>query len=167
VCVVCLCTCLCMCLCVVYVFVCLGECICAWSDSGLGVVSESILAEWSCSSHEFVLQRVAVCCSVLQHVAVCRSVSQFVAACCSGFQRIAVCCSVLQCVVAVYYSVLQRAVLCCGVDCNVSNFSGVFVKRTVNRVTSALHIALDLVKKSPTGCENTKPYILWKEPYIL
>jgi len=50
-----------------------------------------------------VLQRVAVCCSVLQCVAVCCSVVQRGAVCCSVF---AVCCSMLQCV-AVCCSVLQ------------------------------------------------------------
>jgi len=53
-----------------------------------------------------VLQRVAVCCSVLQCVAACCSVLQRVAVCCSVLQRVAVCCSVLQ-RVAVCYSVLQ------------------------------------------------------------
>jgi len=48
----------------------------------------------------YLLQRVAVCCSVLQCVAVCCSVLQCVAVCCS------VCCSVLQCG-AVCCSVLQ------------------------------------------------------------
>jgi len=53
----------------------------------------------------FVLQCVAVCCSVLQCVA----------ACCSVLQRVAVCCrvlSVLHCV-AVCYSVLQCVTVCC------------------------------------------------------
>jgi len=57
-----------------------------------------------------VLQRVAVCCSVLQCVAVCRSVLTPAgignvrgellndAVCCSVLQCVAVCCSVLQCV---------------------------------------------------------------------
>jgi len=74
-----------------------------------------------------VLQRVAVCCSVLQSaylvvmddregvlycifVAMCCSVLQRVAVCCSTLQCVAVCCSVLQCV-AVCCSVLQSAYL--------------------------------------------------------
>ena len=52
-----------------------------------------------------MLQRVAVCSSVLQCVAVCCSVLQCVAVCCSVLQCVAVCCSVLQCV-AVCCSVL-------------------------------------------------------------
>jgi len=43
----------------------------------------------------YMLQGVAVCCSVLQCVAVCCSVLQRVAVCCSVFQCVAVCCSVL------------------------------------------------------------------------
>jgi len=46
----------------------------------------------------FLLQCVAVCCSVLQCVAVCCSVLQCVAVCCSVLQCVAVfavCCSVL------------------------------------------------------------------------
>jgi len=45
-----------------------------------------------------VMQRDAVCCSVLQCVAVCCSVLQCVAVCCSVLQCGAVCYSVLQCV---------------------------------------------------------------------
>ena len=61
-----------------------------------------------------MLQRVAVCCSVLQYVAVCCIVLQCVAVCCSGCRPtsllatwycgtvcllcVAVCCNVLQCV---------------------------------------------------------------------
>jgi len=78
-----------------------------------------------------VLQRDAVCCSVLQHVvtkgspsadpdedgvlqcvAVCCNVLQCVAVCCSVLQCVAVCCSVLQCV-AVCGSVLQSVAACC------------------------------------------------------
>jgi len=44
-----------------------------------------------------VLQRVAVCCSLLKRVAACCSVLQRVVACCSVLQCVAVCCSVLQC----------------------------------------------------------------------
>jgi len=45
---------------------------------------------------KYVLQCVAVCCSVLQCVAVCCSVLQCVAMCCSVLQCAAVCCNVLQ-----------------------------------------------------------------------
>ena len=48
----------------------------------------------------YVLQCVAVCCSVLQRVAAYCSVLQGVAVCCSVLQRIAACYSVLQCVAA-------------------------------------------------------------------
>ena len=51
-----------------------------------------------------MLQRVAVCCSVLQCVTVCYSVLQCVAVYCSVLQRIAVRCSIL-----------QRAAACCSV----------------------------------------------------
>jgi len=70
----------------------------------------------------FVLQCVAVCCSVLQCVAVCCSVLQCVAVRCSVLQSVTVCCSVLQCVsvrcsvlqcVAVCRSVLQCFAMCC------------------------------------------------------
>ena len=53
-----------------------------------------------------MLQRVAVCCSVLQYVALCCSISQCVAVCCSMLQCVAVCCSMLQ-YVTVCCSVLQ------------------------------------------------------------
>ena len=56
--------------------------------------------------NRYLLQCVAVCCSVLQYVAVCSSVQQSAAVCCSALQCAAVCCSVLQCV-AVRCSVLQ------------------------------------------------------------
>jgi len=49
----------------------------------------------------------SVSCSVVQRVAVCYSVLQCVTACCSVLQRVAVCYSVLQCVTACC-SVLQR-----------------------------------------------------------
>jgi len=62
----------------------------------------------------FVLQCVAVYCSVLQRIAVCCSVLQCAAVYCSVLQCIAVCCSVLQCV-AVWCSVLQCVVACCSV----------------------------------------------------
>ena len=42
-----------------------------------------------------VLQRFAVCCSVLHYAAVCCSVLQHVAACCSVLQCAALCCSAL------------------------------------------------------------------------
>ena len=96
-----------------------------------------------CASHEapYLLQRVAVGCSVLQCVAMCCSVLQCewrrgcyvvrvawgkisaamsynelqcVAVCCSVLQCVAVCCSVLQCV-AVCCSVPQCIALCCSV----------------------------------------------------
>ena len=57
-----------------------------------------------------VLQCVAVCCSVLQCVAVWWSVMQCVAVCCSVLQCVAVCCSVMQCV-----AVCQSVVVCCSV----------------------------------------------------
>jgi len=59
-----------------------------------------------------VVQRVAVCCSVLQCVAACCSVLQRVAVFCSVLQCVAVCCSTLQCV-AVCYSALQCVAACC------------------------------------------------------
>jgi len=81
----------------------------------------------------FVLQSVAMRCSVLQcvvecciharRVQICDIVSlrcgcifvlHCVALCCSGLRCIAVCCSVLQCV-AVFCSVLQRVAVCCSV----------------------------------------------------
>jgi len=78
--------------------------------------------------HDFVLQCVVVCCSVLQCVAVCyiqcvavccsaRYASDWrachcVAVCCSVLHS--VCCSVLQCV-AVWCSVLQCVAVCCSV----------------------------------------------------
>ena len=75
-----------------------------------------------------VLQRLAVCCSVLNCVvkleydpfpsyiykvcvAVRCNVLQCVAVCCNMLQDVAVCCSVLQCV-AVCRSVLQCVILC-------------------------------------------------------
>jgi len=48
--------------------------------------------------YEWVMSRVAVCCSVSQCAAVCCSVSQCVAVSCNALQCVAVCCSVLQCV---------------------------------------------------------------------
>jgi len=68
----------------------------------------------------WVLQCVAVCCSVLQCITVCYSVLQWVAVCCSVWQCVAVCCFahgsykeswVLQCV-AVCCSVLQHVAVC-------------------------------------------------------
>ena len=97
------------------------------------------------SCHSYVLQCVAVCCSVLQCVAVCCSVLQCVVLCCSVLycaaytlnpsscllrlnvlqcevllkQCVAVCCSVLQRSVlqrfAVCYRLLQRISACCRV----------------------------------------------------
>jgi len=88
-----------------------------------------------------VLQRVAVCCSVLHCVVrqarsrmnesclfqlarsllfyiavriVCCSVLQCVAVCCSVLQCVAVCCSVFQCV-ALCCFVLQCVAVCCSV----------------------------------------------------
>jgi len=52
---------------------------------------------WHAGSVAFVLQCVAVCCSVLQFVAVCISVMHCVAVCCSVYQRDAGCCSVCVC----------------------------------------------------------------------
>jgi len=75
-----------------------------------------------------VLQRVAVCCSVLQCVTAGRVPqsrgtfregeiardSQCFAVGCSMLQCVAVCCGVLYCV-AVCCTVLQRAAMCCSV----------------------------------------------------
>ena len=56
-----------------------------------------------------LLQRVAVCCSVLQQsVAVKRRGG------CNVLQRVVVCCGVLKCAV-VCYSVLQWPAVCCSV----------------------------------------------------
>ena len=83
----------------------------SWNDSWNA--STMYGATGTCCS---VLQRVAVCCTLLQHpvchsdearlqrmtqlerVAVCCNVLQCVATCCSVLQRVAVCCNVLQCV---------------------------------------------------------------------
>jgi len=80
----------------------------------------------------FVLQCVAVCCSVLRCVAVCCSVVQCVAVCCSALQCVtvcegipwhivswlidtllcvAVCCSVLQCVAAIKWYSKARCIM--------------------------------------------------------
>jgi len=106
-------------------------------------MSYCVLRKWMISLRpSYVLQCVAVCCSVLQWsecflvlpiwaiasyvsgrfhvsesflcVAVCCSVLQRVGACCSVLQRAATCCSVLQCVV-VCCSVLQCVAVCCSV----------------------------------------------------
>ena len=68
-------------------------------------------------SGRYVLQCVAVCCSVLQCVAVGCSVLQWAAVCCSAKKRhisTRVCCSVLRCT-AVCCSVLQCVAVCCSV----------------------------------------------------
>ena len=59
-----------------------------------------------------MLQRVAVCCSVLRHVAVFGSVCSMLQ--CSVLQGVAVCCRVLQCVAG-----------CCSVLQGVAVFDGV------------------------------------------
>ena len=62
----------------------------------------------------WMVQCVAVCCSVLQCVAACGSVVQCVAVCCSVLQCVAVCCNVWQ-RVAVCGHVLQCVAVCCSV----------------------------------------------------
>jgi len=80
---------------------------------------------------QYMLQCVAVCCSVLQSVAVCRIMWRCIAVCCSVLQLlyetalrelyiymlqcVAVCCNALQCV-AVGCSALQCAAVCCSRD---------------------------------------------------
>jgi len=80
---------------------------------------------WYCAKvvatqSELLLQRVAVCCSVLQCVAVCCSVLQCIAVCCNRRMNTLLllnrssCCSVFQ-HVAACCSVLQRVAACCSV----------------------------------------------------
>jgi len=65
------------------------------------------MAGTCCTIDAYVLQRVAVCCSVLQCVAVC----------CSVLQCVAVCCSVLQCAECV-------AVCTCGaIDAHIKRYA--------------------------------------------
>jgi len=75
----------------------------------------------SSSFARYVLQCVAVCCSILQFVAAFCSVLQRGAVCCNVVQCVATCCSVLQCC-SVFYgweivccSVLQCVAVCCSV----------------------------------------------------
>ena len=83
-----------------------------------------------CSVLQYVAY-VAVCCSVLsrvrqiadryllQCVAVCCSMSQCVAACCSMLQHVAACCSVLQCVAVCVRLLIDicHALLTMGLSC--------------------------------------------------
>ena len=48
-------------------------------------------------NHLYVLQFIAVCCSVLQRVVACCSVLQYVAVCCCVVRYVVVCCGVLRC----------------------------------------------------------------------
>ena len=102
-CCVCVCVIVCVCECVTCILcVCVHVSACMWNRPS--------------KRPPFVLQRVAVCCSVSQRVAVYCSVSQCVAACRSVSQCAAVCCSVSQCV-AVCCNVLQCAAVCCVGEC--------------------------------------------------
>jgi len=76
------------------------QCVAVWCSLVQCVVAliYQVFAEFSlaCAGDDdfFVLQCVAVCCSVLQCGAVWCSVVQCVAVCCSVLQCVAVCCSV-------------------------------------------------------------------------
>ena len=66
----------------------------------------------------WVLQWVAVSCSVLQCVALCCCVLQCVAVCCSVLHCVAMCCNLLQCVLLSLYFTIGAArcvVVCCSV----------------------------------------------------
>ena len=76
------------------------SCCCGVTGMGVGVV---------CVSRSFVLQRIAMCCSVLQCVAVIYIVLQCVGVVC----RDLLCCSVLRCVAG---RVLQCVALCCSMS---------------------------------------------------
>ena len=67
-----------------------------------------VLAHALAQLHRYVLQCVAVCCSVLRCVAVWCSVLRCVAVSCSMLHCVAVCCSVLQCV-AVFHTLGRSA----------------------------------------------------------
>ena len=86
--------------------------------SELQLVAECCVLHLACSSTLYVLQCVAVCCSVLQCVAVCCSVLQCVAVCCSVSQceQVAVSCDVSQCVAAGMFTDAP----CAAVRCSVS-----------------------------------------------
>ena len=110
-------------------------------------------------SHRWVLQCVAVCCSVLQCVAVCCSVLQCAAACCSVLHCVAVCCSVLQCI-AVCCSVLQCVAECCSVlQCVALCYSVLqcaAVCCSVLQCDIALQVSLDMLLNShPTQFHPT------------
>ena len=61
----------------------------------------------------FLIQGVAVCCSVLQFVAVRCSALQCVTVCCGVLQYVAVCCSVIRILDSVCSSVLQYIAVRC------------------------------------------------------
>ena len=115
-----------------------------------------------------MLQRVAVCSSVLQCVAecvavycsvyqesfasltsVCCSVLQCVVVCCSVLQCVAVCCSVLQCV-AVCCSMLQYVAVCCSMlQCVAAE------KIRLQFLTAVFKILVVSLVKSQTFCYST------------
>ena len=96
-----------------------------------------------------VLQCIAVCCFVLQCIAVYCSVLQCIAVCCSVLQYIAVCCSVVQCVAGVLHSrwcygvaTIGRLLKIAGLFCRIQSLlQGSFAKETYHF-------------KEPTSCSH-------------
>jgi len=89
----------------------------------------------------YVMQCVAVCCSVLQCALQC------VAVCCNVLQCVAVCCSVLQCV-AVCCSVRQCVAVCCSVLQRVGQNACVVLHHSFIRIMGLIHI-----------CDVTRSYL--------
>jgi len=73
----------------------------------------TLVTIWAAWVQFYMLQCVAVCCSILQYVAVCFSMLQCVAVNGSVLQCVAVCCSVLQCVAV--YKIASHCAACCSV----------------------------------------------------
>ena len=99
-----------------------------------------------------MVQRGALCCSVLQCVAVCCSVLQCVAVCCSVLQCVAVCRSVSQCVEFVGISSASNTggAVCCKVKvcCSMLQYVAVRCNYWMN---------MRLSSTSNTGANSTNP----------